>query len=277
MKMRSAITVSLVPEATGGPFVFWNGLEDACCTASRLGFDAIEIFPPNADAIDLDELRRFLCEFRLGVAAVGSGGGWVIHRWTLTHANPAIRVAAREFIRGIIDLAASLGAPAILGSMQGKAEGDISRDQALSWLGEALEDLGEHAGKLGQVFLYEPLNRYETNLLNRLGQTAEWLGTLRTRNIRILADLFHMNIEETDSALAIRQIGLLIGHLHFADSNRQAMGFGQTNSGKIYTELDRVGYSGFLSAEILPLPNSLAAAEQSIHAFNNFTSPRPDA
>jgi sugar phosphate isomerase/epimerase len=70
---------------------------------------------------------------------------------------------------------------------------------------------------------------------------------------------------------------LLIGHLHFADSNRQAMGFGQTNSGKIYTELDRVGYSGFLSAEILPLPNSLAAAEQSIHAFNNFTSPRPDA
>ena len=277
MKMRSAITVSLVPEATGGPFVFWNGIEDACRSASRLGFDAIEIFPPNAKAIDLEELRRFLCEFRLGVAAVGSGGGWVIHRWTLTHANPATRASAREFIRGIIDVAASLGAPAILGSMQGKAEGDISRDQALRWLGEALEDLGEHAGKLGQVFLYEPLNRYETNLLNRLGQTAEWLGTLRTRNVRILADLFHMNIEETDSALAIRQIGSLIGHVHFADSNRQAMGFGQTNSGKIYTELDRVGYSGFLSAEILPLPNTLTAAEQTIHAFKNFTSPTPDA
>ena len=93
--MKSAITVSLVPQAKGGPFVFWNGLADACAQASALGFDAIEIFPPCADAIDRAELRRLLDQHGLSVAAVGTGGGWVVNKWTLTHADAAIREQAK--------------------------------------------------------------------------------------------------------------------------------------------------------------------------------------
>src|SRR5436190_22503262 len=103
--MRSAITVSLVPQAKGGPFVFWNGLEDACAQASALGFDAVEIFPPNADALDVPAIKKLLTQHRLAVAAVGTGGGWVIHKWTLTHADADVRKQARSFIRGIIEKA----------------------------------------------------------------------------------------------------------------------------------------------------------------------------
>ena len=269
--MRSAITVSLVPQAAGGPFVFWNGLADACESASAHGFDAIEIFPPNAAALDVPAIRELIAKHKLTVAAVGTGGGWVVNKWTLTHADAAIRAQAREFIRGIIEVAAALDAPAILGSMQGRFEGGVACEQALAWLGEALDDLGAHAAQLGQVFLYEPLNRYETNLFNRLADTAAWLRTLRTRNVRILADLFHMNIEEADLAAAIHDAADLIGHVHFADSNRRAVGLGHTDIARVHAALDKIGYDGFLSAEILPLPDAETAARETMRSFKKLT------
>lgn len=265
--LRSAITVSLVPEAKGGPFVYWAGLADACEQAATMGFDAIEIFPPSATAIDRAELGALLTKWNLRVAAVGTGAGWVAHKLMLTHADPAIRAQARKFIRGIVDFAGGFGAPAIIGSMQGRWEGAVSREQALGWLAEALEDLGAHAATHGVPLIYEPLNRYETNLFNRLGDTAAWLRTLRTKNVRILADLFHMNIEEADSAAALREAGAMVGHVHFADSNRRAIGFGHTDIAPVIAALRDLGYAGYLSAEILPLPDAATAARQTIASF----------
>jgi sugar phosphate isomerase/epimerase len=269
--MRSAITVSLVPQAKGGPFVFWDGLGDAAARASALGFDALEIFPPNADTLDVEAIQELLGSHKLAVAAVGTGGGWVVHKWTLTHADPAIRARAKGFIRAIIEKAAALGAPAILGSMQGRWEGEVSRKQALDWLAEALDELGNFAGEHGQPFLYEPLNRYETNLIHRTGEAAEWLRKLPTRNVRILSDLFHMNIEEADIADALRAGGDLVGHVHFADSNRHAIGLGHTDVAPIIDALRAINYRGYLSAEILPLPDSATAARQTIESFRRFT------
>ena len=265
--MRSAITVSLIPQAAGGPFVFWNGLADACESASALGFDAIEMFPPSADALDRDELRALLAKHKLAVAAVGSGGGWILKKLTLTHSDAAVRGEAIRFIKSIIELAAEFRAPAIVGSMQGRAEGGVTRDQALALLGGALDELGEYAAQFGLPFLYEPLNRFETNLFNRIGDAAAWLRTLRTKNVRILADLFHMNIEEADLAAAIHEAGDLIGHVHFADSNRRAVGFGHTDVRAVYAALDKIGYDGFLSAEVLPLPDPQTAAAETMRSF----------
>lgn len=274
--MRSAITVSLVPEAKGGPFVFWQGLANACEQAAVLGYDAIEIFPPSAEAVTTaaPALRELLAQYKLSVAAVGTGAGWVVQKLHLTHPDETIRRRAREFIHGIIDVAGSFAAPAIIGSMQGRWEGAVTREQALVWLAEALEDLGAHAGSHGVPLFYEPLNRYETNLFNRIGDTAAWLRTLRTTNVRILADLFHMNIEEADSAAALREAGALVGHVHFADSNRRAIGLGHTAVAPIIAALRDIRYAGYLSAEILPLPDTETAARQTIAAFRQHLAVR---
>ena len=270
--MKSAITVSLVPQARGGPFVFWDGLVDACERASAMGFDAIEIFPPNGAALDVPGIQALLVQHDLAVAAVGTGGGWVVNKWTLTHADVAIREQARSFIHGIIETAAALDAPAILGSMQGRWEGDVTREQALDWLAEALADFGARAGALGQPFLYEPLNRYETNLIHRTPDAAAWLRAQKIGGVKILSDLFHMNIEEPDLAAALREAGDLVGHVHFADSNRRAIGMGHTDIAPIVAALRDIGYAGYLSAEILPLPDSGAAARQTIESFRNCTA-----
>lgn len=270
--MKSAITVSLVPEAKSGPFVFQDGLADGCDRAAALGFDAVEIFPPSASAIDIPELRALLARHKLQVSAVGTGAGWVVHKWSLTHADAAVRAQARSFIVEIIELAATFNAPAIIGSMQGRSEGAVSRQQAVAWLSEALDDLGARAAARGQVLLYEPLNRYETNLFNRVPDAAGFLDTLPTRNVRILADLFHMNLEEASIPAAIRAAARHVGHIHFADSNRLAIGFGHTNVAPIIETLREIGYQGYLSAEVLPLPDSAAAARQIIDSFRRYTA-----
>ena len=99
--IKSAITVSLVAQAKGGPFVYADGLEAAAASAARLGFDALEIFAPSAASLDRPALRTLLQRHGLAVAAFGTGGGWLVHQWHLTHADPSIRSQARAFIRAI--------------------------------------------------------------------------------------------------------------------------------------------------------------------------------
>lgn len=265
--MKSAITISLVTEARSGPFVYHAGLDDGFARAAALGFDAVEIFPPSADALNVDEIAGLCAKHGLNVAACGTGAGWLKHQLRLSDANPEVRRRAVEFVTTIVDRAAELGAPAIIGSMQGRWEGAVSRDQALTWLAEGLEQIGARAEARGQPLLYEFLNRYETNLLTRVDDSLAFLRTLRTQNIRLLCDLFHMNIEEQDVAAALRAAGAKLGHVHFADSNRRAMGFGHTNLAPIRAALREIDYAGYLSAEIFPFPDGDAAATQTIAAF----------
>lgn len=265
--MRSAVTISLVPEAHAGPFVFHGNLEAACARAHALGFDAVEVFPPHAEAVDARMLRRLLDEHSLQLAAMGTGAGWLTRKLSLTHPDAVVRRQARDFIGAIIDFAGPFGAPAIIGSMQGRAEGTVSRDQALLWLAEALEQLGPRAHAHGVPLLLEPLNRYESNLLNTLAQTADFLDPLLTRNVRILGDLFHMNIEESSIPDAFASAGKWVGHVHFADSNRRAIGMGHTPIDPVVRALHGIGYRGYLSAEIFPRPNAEEAAAGTIESF----------
>jgi sugar phosphate isomerase/epimerase len=269
---QTAITICLVQEARQGPFVFHTkatreGLADACRTAAELGFDAVEIFPESAEAFPVAMLKTLLAEHGLGLAAVGTGAGWVKHKLQLCHADASVRANARDFIGAIIDVAGQFGAPAIIGSMQGRFEGDLPRDEALEHLAEALDTLGARAAGQGQVLLYEPLNRYETNLFNRQGEAAAWLESRGLVNVRLLCDLFHMSIEEADVAAALAAAGRWVGHVHWADSNRQAMGLGHTDPEPVVAALRGSGYQGFLSAEVFPLPTDMDAARQTIKSL----------
>lgn len=268
--MRSAVTLSLVPEARGGPFVFWDDLDAAANTAGALGFDAIEIFPRSVRELDPSRLKKILSRNKLTLAAMGSGAGWVVEKLRLTDISPAVREKAVQFIREVIDFAAEFGAPAIVGSMQGRIEPGVDRAQALTWLKEALRELSAAARARKTVLLFEPLNRYETNVLNTVAETIALLEPID--NVKILCDLFHMNIEEVHVAQSLESAGARLGHFHLADSNRRAAGLGHIDYAPIAAALKRMKYRGYVSAEVLPLPGSRQAAEQSIATFRKFFS-----
>jgi sugar phosphate isomerase/epimerase len=269
-QIRSCVTVSLVEAARGGPFVFWDDLPAACRHAAELGFDAIELFAPGPDFFPADQLRRLLDDHGLKLAAVGTGAGWLLHHLTLTGADQAERERARHFVRAMIDYGGSLGAPAIIGSMQGRWGGAVSRDAALAHLSAALNALGDHAAQYRVPLIYEPLNRYETNLVNTVAGGVELLQTLATKNVVLLADLFHMNIEEVDLAAALRAGKGHVGHVHFVDSNRRPAGNGHLDFGPIVQALRDIDYRGYLSAEALAWPDSLSAAQQTIAAYRKY-------
>jgi sugar phosphate isomerase/epimerase len=265
--VRTAVTIALVPEVRQGPFVFHGDLAGSIAKAAVLGFDAVEVFPPSGEAIGSSGLANLLGQHRLKLAALGTGAGWVVRKLTLTDRDAAARAKAIDFVRGIIDAAGRLGAPAIVGSMQGRhAEG--RRAEALELLAEALLVLGQHAKDHGVPLLYEPLNRYETNLFNRQGEAAAFVRDRGIGNVKVLCDLFHMNIEEADVARALRDVGGdLLGHVHFVDSNRSAPGMGHTDFGPVVAALREIGYAGCVSAECFPTPDGDTAARRTIEAY----------
>lgn len=267
--MRTAVTLCQVPEAAAGPFVFHGPLDEGFRLAKDAGFDDVELFLPGPDAVAVEEILNLCKAHGLGIAAVGTGAGMLRHGHSLTDASPEKRAAARGFLAQMIAFGGQLGAPAILGSMQGRHGGEVSKAQALEWLADALRSAGAAAAEYGVPFIYEPLNRYETNLINRLTDGAAFLEARSLDNVVLLADLFHMNIEETDLPAAILGAAAHIGHVHYADSNRQAMGMGHTDPAPIVAALKQAGYTGRLSAEILPLPDPVAAASQTIRSIRS--------
>jgi sugar phosphate isomerase/epimerase len=265
--IRSAVTVSLVPQARGGPFVFWDDLAAACQKAGELGFDAVEIFAPSPTTVAFDVLGQLLETNGLALAAVGTGAGMVIHGLSLTSPDPEQRQEALQFVRGMIDFGGRFGAPAIIGSMQGKWGGALDRDAALELLRQALNELGPYAQQFDVPLIYEPLNRYETNLVNTMESGVALLESLTTKNVKLLADLFHMNIEEADLPSAIRYGQNHIGHVHLVDSNRRPAGLGHLDLPPIAAALREIGFDRYASAEALPYPDPDAAARQTIDSF----------
>jgi len=114
---------------------------------------------------------------------------------------------------------------------------------------ERLAPLAARAEQLGVTILLEPLNRYEAYFLLTVGQGAEICRQMRSPAVRVMADLFHMNIEEADPVAAIRENADYIAHVHLVDSNRRLPGLGSTDFGPIISTLDSAGFGGWLCME----------------------------
>lgn len=114
---------------------------------------------------------------------------------------------------------------------------------------EGLTELAEHALPLGVTVLFEPLNRYEDHMVNRVAQAADICRAVGLASARVMADAFHMNIEEEDIAGALKQDADLIAHIHLADSGRLQPGVGHTQWTSLMQALGEIGFEGWLAME----------------------------
>ncbi len=267
--MKSAVTVSAVEQAKGGPFVLWDTFPNACSIARRIGFDGIEVFAPDAEFFRQPTFQSALDGCGLELAAAGTGAGWVAHKLQLSDSDPTRRQAAIDFVRTIIDAVAPWKTKVIIGSMQGRAEAGEQSSDRRSVLCDALAVLCEYAASAAVQLLIEPLNRYETNLINTVEDGLKVIDRTGASNLHLLCDVFHMNIEEASVERSLETAGDHLGHVHFADSNRWAVGFGHINYAPIVQALRNAKYDGYLSAEVFAKPDSEAAAKQSYLAFQS--------
>jgi D-psicose/D-tagatose/L-ribulose 3-epimerase len=189
------------------------------------GFDVVEL--PVEDPADWDPARaaEVLAAAGLGptvCAVLGPGR-------ELVAADAATVAATQGYLRTCVDLAAAVGAPVVGGPMYAsvgrvwRMDG-AARAAAYEELAQNLAPVCEHAGERGVRLAVEPLNRYETSLLNTVAQTLEAIDPLPAATCGVLADVYHLNIEERDPAAALRACGSRLAHVHVSANDRGAPG-----------------------------------------------------
>ena len=114
---------------------------------------------------------------------------------------------------------------------------------------EEYKILSDYAEDMGSYVILEPLNRYETHLINRLEQAVEVCEAVNKEFLKIMGDFFHMSIEEPDIASSLEKASDYIIHIHLADSNRLLPGYGHTDFKKPFRVLKKTGYKYFMAME----------------------------
>ncbi|MFB9237948.1 sugar phosphate isomerase/epimerase family protein [Plantactinospora siamensis] len=127
---------------------------------------------------------------------------------------------------------------------------------------DALGRLGEHAAREGVSVFLEPLNRYEDHMVNRLDQAVDLCVAVGLPSVRVLADFYHMNIEEDEPCRALRAAGPWLGHVQASDSNRYQPGAGHLDWPALLGTLGDVGYDGYVALECRLRGDQRAALRQ---------------
>ncbi len=275
--MKCAIVVSVF-KTKFGPIVFKENLEENIKAASSLGYDAVELAVKNPESVDVKSLQDILKAYNMPALTFGTGQIFFDQGLSFSDRDAEIRKKAVSSVKNVIDLASNFGASVIIGLIRGKVNADDNgMEQELAdaenSISTCLKECMDYSGKSGTKFLLEPINRYETNIFNTLDSTGDFLNrnknTLDLARIGILADTFHMNIEEPSIEKSFEKHINMIKHVHFADSNRWAPGYGHTDFEKIYGVLKANDYNGYISFEVLPLPDPLSAAKNAIAYVKN--------
>jgi sugar phosphate isomerase/epimerase len=129
---------------------------------------------------------------------------------------------------------------------------------------EVAKELCEYALLRKVCLILEPVNRYEIDFINTVEEGAELMKKVGMPNMKLMPDLFHMNIEDSNIGGELAGNIEFIEYIHVADSNRLAPGWGHTDFPIIFNALLNAGYDGWVSAEILPRPDPDSAALQTI-------------
>lgn len=265
--IRPSVSLSLVPEAAAGPFVLQESLAGGIRRAAALGFPAVEIFARSAEQVPARELRSILAETGMAVSALSTGAGFMLQRLHLSHPEAAVRQEAYRFILDFIALAAEVGTSPVVGLMRGVVERGDPPAEARKRMEEAVAELDEAAGRAGVTLLVEPINRYETGLINRLEEGVALIESRQLAHTRLLADTFHMNVEEVAIEAALAAAAKHLGHVHWADSNRRPPGNGHLDFAAIGAALRAGGYPGYVAFECLPYPDPDRAAAACLKTF----------
>lgn len=242
------------------PLLFTGKLDEGLLALSKTRLDAVEISMREADELDANWLEKRLAELNLCVSAFATGRMCLEDSLCLSNTNPDIRMQVTKRLIELIKLAARFKASLIIGGVRGKLLGEI--DRQAEQRASAIDTIRLCAGvaqDLGVFLLLEPINRNETNFINTSLDGLAFIKEIDHPSIRLLLDTYHMTIEGEDPCIAIRKAGDRLGYIHFADTNRLPPGKGQINFLAIIQTLADIGYRGFITAEILPIPEDVTA------------------
>ena len=263
MSMKLSIVLSAQP-AQFEAATFKGDLDINLARIASLGYDGVELAIRAPKLVDLDELDRLVSRHNLTVPAIGTGQAWGEEGLSFTDPDPCVRRAATERILSHAPAAERFKAIIIIGLVRGIVRPGVDHARAMDWLVDALRECCASLALYGVRLALEPINRYETTLINNVTQGLELIERVGAANLGLLLDTFHMNIEEPSMEDSIRQSGNRTFHFHVADSNRWHPGAGHLDFRSLLKTLFAAGYTGFVSGEFIPAPDAATGAEKAI-------------
>lgn len=245
--------------------LFPGEFKKAFSVAKELKFDGIEISLADPEEISLSELKDLVNKYQINISAIATGGAAVRDGLIFSSPEKSIRKAAVQRIKRHIEFASLFKAVVVIGLVKGWVNNSYSQSEDL--ITECLKECNEYSIKKGVNIALEPINRFQEDFFHSILDCKAYLDKIQLSNVKMMIDSFHMNIEDSDMWGNIRQARDYIIHVHYSDSNRLAPGMGHFDFMKMTQVLKEIGYHGYLSAEILPLPDAYTAAKQTIDSM----------
>jgi D-psicose/D-tagatose/L-ribulose 3-epimerase len=225
------------------------------------GFDSVEIARFSWEGFPAAKIASALRDHGLGVSVCTAFTSPV----NFCDAGPSNRSKAAAFIRQSIDFTAALGGSLLCGPMHCAVGALVGRRRTAgewNWLADGLREVAPHAAAAGVTLAVEPLNRFETYVLNTAADAARLCDEVGSPAVGILYDTFHANIEEKSQAEAISACGRHIRHVHSCENDRGTPGSGHVEWVSVADSLRAAGYDGVWVIESFgfAIPEIAAAA-----------------
>jgi D-psicose/D-tagatose/L-ribulose 3-epimerase len=245
----------------------WMRPEPIETTIQRLvkyGYDGIQIMG-EPRKYDWKQVRGLLDSN--GLKCYGSVSIMIAGR-DLIHGDVYYREMTRAYLKECLDMVAALGGSifTLVPSEVGKVVAMSDPDTEWGWAVEGIREVADHAATHNIRIGLEPLNRFETNFLNRHDQALKLMEDVGRSNVGVCLDAFHINIEEADMHAAILATGKHLVDFHVADNNRRPPGEGAIDWAKLIGTLKQAGYDQQLTSEFVvpfdrsPLRGTIEAA-----------------
>ncbi len=230
--------------------------------AKEMGYDLIEICIEDPKVVTAEALKNASERTRLPISICGAFGP----DRDVSHEDPGKRQLGIDYLKQCVDIAQAVGSPHVAGPMYsatGKARllPPEERQQQRQWATDSLREVADYAADRGVTLAIEPLNRFETDMVNTVEQGLELCRLINRENVGLLLDTFHMNIEEKHVGQAISSAGTKVFHFQVSENDRGTPGSGHVPWTETFDALRSINYTGSVVVEsFLPTVEEIAKA-----------------
>lgn len=224
---------------------FSNATLDLVDKVADLGFDLIEVCVEDPSTIDTAAIRKRIERAGIGATVCGAFGP----DRDMSADDADTRRNAIAYVKRCADIAGDLGANIVVGPMYSavgrtRMAEPAERKAQRALAADSIREAADHAEKIGVRLAIEPLNRFETDMINTVDQGIALVEEIGRKNVGLLLDTFHMNIEEKDIPAALRRAGKHIFEFHACSSDRGTPGEDHLDWPGIVKALADAGYDG---------------------------------
>lgn len=251
------------------PLLLKGSITENLEEAARLGYQGIEVH--TREDVELDYEAIWSCMEKTGVriAQIVTGRLNTEGMCSLMDDRPYVTAAAMEGMRRYIDMASKLQAGIVLGWVKGNVPQGKKPGKYMERLARNLQILNAYGREKQVPINIEIINHYEVNVFTTAKSLAEFLEKYGLDNCYIHLDTYHMNLEESNFAEAIRESKGKLGYFHIADNQRWYPGSGQLDFMPILEALEDIGYDGYITVECFPRGNGVDTAEKAALYLNS--------